>query len=94
MMDSRNCGFKMNVNVDSITFSIKEAEFKMGGPSEAVAVPEGDPYEGSYDIVPKLEAQTLNTKYKQLMNDLTVKEIPRTDVSNIYGGLTVTIGGY
>ena len=55
-------------------------------------VPEANRYEGDYVITPKVEAQTIPTAQKFLTNDMTVKSIPRYDVSNTAGGTTVYIG--
>lgn len=50
-------------------------------------------YKGAYEVTPKLEAQTLPTASKVMRNDVEVKEIPITRVSNTSGGNTVIIGG-
>ena len=52
----------------------------------------GSPYEGSYLVTPKIEAQVLPTAKKYLENDVTIKEIPFFEVSNTSGGNTVYIG--
>ena len=52
-------------------------------------------YEGEYDIIPKaFEDEILNTKNKRLSKDITVKEIPYYETSNVSGGLTVYIAGH
>lgn len=48
-------------------------------------------YEGSYSITPKVEAQTMPTKEKVMVDDVTIKAIPFFDVSNTSGGSTVYI---
>lgn len=48
-------------------------------------------YEGSYEIVPKVHDQIVETKNKYLKEDLTVVAIPYYDVSNTVGGTTVYI---
>ena len=57
-------------------------------------VPEyvNDPYEGEYTVTPKVEAQTMFTKDKVMMDDVTIKEIPIYRTSNTSGGNTVFIG--
>lgn len=50
-------------------------------------------YKGAYEVTPKLEAQTLPTAFKVMRNDVEIKEIPITKVSNTSGGNTVIIGG-
>lgn len=49
-------------------------------------------YEGEYEVTPKFVAQTLPTADKILTKDLTIEEIPYTEVTNNSGGKTVTIG--
>lgn len=50
-------------------------------------------YTGEYTVKPKLYLeQTLETEGKQMLDDVTVLEIPVTTTSNIYGGKTVVIG--
>lgn len=50
-------------------------------------------YNGKYDVVPRRWDQTLPTRSKIMTDDVLVYEIPSQAVSNIQGGLTVTIGG-
>lgn len=49
-------------------------------------------YEGSYEVIPKVTAQSLPTKEKYLLKDVTIKEIPFFEVSNLEGGQTIYIG--
>ena len=51
------------------------------------------PYEGEYVITPKpfLE-QVLETKNKSMTDDVTVLEIPYSEVANPQGGKTANIG--
>ena len=51
----------------------------------------GDPYEGPYDVTPKVTAQTLPTAKKLMREDVSVREIPYFDVSNPAGGNTIYI---
>lgn len=62
-------------------------------PKDVVVVPSGMPYKGDYVVTPTTEEQTLRTRYKTMLDDVKVKKIPRSDVVNLKGGLTVTIGG-
>lgn len=48
------------------------------------------PYEGPYTVIPKTVDQILETAMKTMTDDVTVKEIPYAEVSNVYG-TTVTI---
>lgn len=49
-------------------------------------------YEGSYQITPRVTEQVLATKNTSLTDNLTVLQIPYASVTNLSGGLTVTIG--
>lgn len=52
------------------------------------------PYEGEYEVVSKIDwDETLDTAKKYLSRNIVVKAIPYAEVSNEYGGKTVTIGG-
>lgn len=53
---------------------------------------EGNPYEGSYEVTPRLYVQALDTDGKLMEDDVTVYEIPVTRTSNPHGGQTVLIG--
>ena len=48
-------------------------------------------YEGPYEVIPKVEAQTLETAGKIMKSDVAVKAIPIYEVSNTSGGSTVYI---
>lgn len=50
-------------------------------------------YIGEYEVSPKFEAQTLQTKKLAMRDDVKIKEIVITKTSNIGGGKTVIIGG-
>lgn len=52
----------------------------------------GTPYEGEYEVTPKLVEQTLLTKNKLMREDMVIKTIPITTVGNNSGGNTVIIG--
>jgi hypothetical protein len=49
------------------------------------------PYEGDYEVTPKVEGQELKTKHKYMIQDVTVHAIPFFEVSNTSGGNTVYI---
>lgn len=51
----------------------------------------GEPYEGPYDVTPKVTAQTLKTAQKFMREDVSVRAIPYFDVSNPAGGNTIYI---
>lgn len=50
-------------------------------------------YEGSFEITPAVEAQTLETGGKTMANDLEINPIPFYETSNSSGGNTAIIGG-
>ena len=51
----------------------------------------GEPYDGPYDVTPKVMAQTLPTAKKLMRDDVSVRAIPYFDVSNPAGGNTIYI---
>ena len=51
-----------------------------------------DVYEGNYDVIPRVYEQTLKTKDKLMLHDVTVEIIPLSKVINLQNGYTVTIG--
>lgn len=44
-----------------------------------------NPYQGSYEVTPKVAQQTLSTKEKYMKKDVTIYGVPRYDTSNEYG---------
>lgn len=48
-------------------------------------------YTGIYEVVPRVEAQVLNTADKLMRKDISIDEIPYAEVSNSSGGMTATI---
>ncbi len=51
-------------------------------------------YPGPYEVTPRAYAdQVLSTNHMGMSQDLTVKEIPYSEVSNPQGGYTINIGG-
>lgn len=48
-------------------------------------------YTGDYEIIPKVEAQTMFTKNKLMINDVEIKGVPIFSTSNNAGGNTVYI---
>ena len=49
-----------------------------------------DPYDGEYVVIPKTVGQVLETKFKSMERDVTVKEIPYAETTN-ETGITVVI---
>ena len=61
---------------------------------QAQPVPEfvgGEIYDGPYQVTPKVTAQTIPTKDRVLLEDVTILEVPVYRVSNNSGGTTVYI---
>ena len=59
----------------------------------ALSISDGDPYEGPYEVTPKVEtAVTLKTKALRMREDVVVHKIPQFEVSNDAGGKTFIIG--
>ena len=61
--------------------------------SVTTVVHEGDTYDGSYDVTPDWDGQTLPTSLRFCSDDIDVRPIPVASVSNVSGGRTVTVGG-
>ncbi len=51
-----------------------------------------DVYEGDYNVIPRVYEQTLETRDKLMLHDVTVEIIPLSKVINLQNGYTVTIG--
>lgn len=49
-------------------------------------------FNGPYNVTPRKVEQTLETKNKSMRDNVTVEEIPYSEVSNPQGGITATIG--
>ena len=49
-------------------------------------------FNGDYEVIPKIESQSLETKDKIMSKDVLIKSIPYYEVSNPQGGNTVYIG--
>lgn len=52
----------------------------------------GEPYDGEYEITPRVDAQEMQTAGKVMLDNVVVKSIPFHKVSNASGGNTVHIG--
>lgn len=59
---------------------------------EIVVAADYEKYEGSYDVIPSENPQTLLTKYRVMSDDVHVRAIPIYRVANVFGGDTFTIG--
>lgn len=85
--------FDPNATKFKVAFSEQNGNFQSGF-GEIHTVTEyvgGEPYEGSYDVTPKVTGQILSTKNKVMVQDTTVRAIPYFETSNNSGGNTVFI---
>lgn len=75
-VDAANTMEPVDVQVDAVT-----------------RIPAGDVpvYDGPYEAIPKVTAQTLQTAQKFMREDVSVRAIPYFDVSNPAGGNTIYI---
>lgn len=78
--------------IDLFSESCSKIDLKFKSYQQGPVLVEGKQYEGEYDVAPKVESQTLPTKEKYLLKDVTIKEIPFFEVSNLEGGQTIYIG--
>ena len=65
--------------------------FKAGMGEVHVVTVGAAPYDGPYNVTPKIDPQTLKTKDKLMADDVKIKAIPVFRVSNTSGGTTVYI---
>lgn len=49
-------------------------------------------YDGDYEVTPSRGEQILQTAYKVMSDDVTIKEIPYSETTNLAGGTTCYIG--
>ena len=80
MTEDRYIDVSIEVNNVDLDIEIKKGEGGM--------LP---PYQGDYEVTPKVYAQTLDTKNKSMTADLDVLAVPYSEVSNPQGGSTVNI---
>lgn len=81
---------RANLRVEELTSSVAlkvEQVRQIGGGGD---FPD---YEGSYTVIPAIDAQVLPTRNRTMRNDMTVTAIPYTETSNLSGGYTAIIGG-
>lgn len=82
---------KMHFSMDSGMFVHLALDGEASG-TVNVDNSEKDYYEGPYIVIPTAYEQELETDQKYMADDVTVLEIPYTEVSNPSGGMTVSIG--
>ena len=78
-----------NQEIDVVVNPLQEIEVKQDVTLNVNSAP---PYEGEYEVTPKVTEQTLPTAQKLLEENVHIKEIPYFEVSNNSGGNTVYIG--
>lgn len=76
-----------------IRVKIKEQpKVKVNILDQLVMVGDYENYTGEYEVIPKaFQSQELKTKGLVLNDNIVVKEIPYAEVSNLGGGVTITI---
>lgn len=77
----------------SLSGAIQESINLRGSLILPAIIQESDYYSGSTDVIPSEKEQILYTEGKTLIDNIFVRPIPYAEVSNDYGGKTVTIGG-
>lgn len=70
---------RLKVNDERITLRVAPAVVVERGEGG------GEPYEGAYEVTPRVEATVLRTEGKTMEKDLTVKKIPYYETSNELG---------
>lgn len=75
---------KTQVEIDA---SKKDLEFE----SPYSVYIEGEIYDGDYEVTPKVDAQSLPTATKVMLQDVQINKIPYFETSNEYGN-TIYIG--
>lgn len=81
---------KQNINVSVGNTPTQDVNIKQ----DVIIVPvykDAPPYEGDYEVTPKVSEQKLPTAMKLLEEDVTIKSIPFFNVGNTSGGSTVYI---
>ena len=79
-------------SVGRLSGSLVGDHHKISGSLTIPNAPGLEVYGGSYEVTPRVYAQSLDTDGKLMSDDVTVHEIPVTRTSNLQGGLTVLIG--
>lgn len=85
-----NITFASSVDAFHLGFA-EEASFSIGfeaGMEPAHCIP----YDGDYEVVPKVSEQVLATADRHMRKNLVVQKIPYFEVDNIQAGQTAIIG--
>ncbi len=84
---------KLKVSNDFPVLSIQDESLKLINPVSVIYQDNGEFYNGSYEVTPKMSRQViLSTKKKLMKDDVTVLKIPQFEVSNEAGGITLILG--
>lgn len=77
----------MRVDISpALNFSIQTPHVLCFGVDTKIVAVEGEPYTGDYVVTPRAHDQTvLPTKRKQMLDDVTVLEVPYWETSNESG---------
>lgn len=70
---------------DTCIFEVDFGEVFISGDNEF------DAYDGEYEFIPSIEQQTIHTAEKYVKEDIVIKAVPYSEVTNISNGKTVTI---
>lgn len=71
--------------------SMRATQHLKGFAATSMAYSDLEVYDGDYEVTPTNNEQILHTKHKKMEDDVTVHKTPYSEVSNEYGGYTVTI---
>ena len=85
----------VDLSVEEYDLDVSEAEALDVELETAIQVSTitGDIYEGSYDVTPSFEQQSLETRNKTMKDDVTIQPIAVSRTQNLAGGTTIYIGG-
>lgn len=75
-----------------VRFKVKSDPITMTVESAVKVGLSGNTYEGSYEITPSVDGQTMATKDKYMKKDVDISPIPYFSVGNNSGGNTIYIG--
>ena len=81
------------IDKDVLSASIEDDEIEVDYLNILVVEDTPNKYEGEYIINPKFEEQILETKDKQMTENVVIEPISVVKTSNTSGGNTVIIGG-
>lgn len=73
--------------------SVQFAQATLSGRVQLAESTKKELYTGDYSVTPSTRSDiVLDTAGKTMTEDLTVTKVPYLEVSNLYGGKTITIG--